>query len=285
MSGCSAARPSTRRGDPFPEAVRDACRRSDAVLLGAVGGPRWERGGPRPEQGIMGLRKALDTYANLRPIRRWYAGAVSPLRPELIAGVDLLIVRELTGGLYFGERGRTPTGAFDTLSLQRARDQAHPAHRLPARARAPRAPASMDKANVLESSRLWRELAEGDRDRVPRRAARAPGSSRQHDDEALRAAGRAFEVRRHGEPLRDILLGLAASLARHRAGDVGLAGRSAGPGVCEPSTARRPTSPAAARRTPRARASRRRCCCASSVSTPRRPTSSRPSSPCSTAAR
>ena len=66
----------------------------------------------------MALRKALDVYANLRPVRRWYAGARSPLRPELADGIDLLIVRELTGGLYFGERGRTSSGAFDTLSYE-----------------------------------------------------------------------------------------------------------------------------------------------------------------------
>ena len=147
-------------GEPFPDDVRDACLRSDAVLLGAVGGPRWERGGPRPEQGILGLRKSLDVYANLRPVRRWYAGAVSPLRPELIAGVDLLIVRELTGGLYFGARGRTATGAFDTLAYEAGeiRRILRTAFRLARERRGHLT--SVDKANVLESSKLWRELAE-----------------------------------------------------------------------------------------------------------------------------
>ncbi len=147
-------------GDPFPDEVRAACLGADAVLLGAVGGPRWDRGGPRPEAGIMALRKALDVYANLRPVRRWYAGARSPLRPELAEGVDLLIVRELTGGLYFGERGRTATGAFDTLSYEadEMRRVLRTAFRL-ARGRRG-ALTSVDKANVLETSRLWRELAE-----------------------------------------------------------------------------------------------------------------------------
>ena len=219
-------------GDPFPEAVRDACRSSAAVLLGAVGGPRWEQGGPRPEQGIMGLRKALDTYANLRPIRRWYAGAVSPLRPELIAGVDLLIVRELTGGLYFGECGRTPTGAFDTLSYSEheIRRILRTGFRLARERRGHLT--SVDKANVLESSRLWRELAE-------EIALDFPDVQLEHqlvDSMTMKLCERpaGFDVIVTENLFGDILWDLAASLA----GGIGLAPSASladgGPGVFEP---------------------------------------------------
>src|ERR671936_2777963 len=99
------------------DAVLEACRRSDAVLLGAVGGPRWDStdpAAPRPEQGLLGLRKGLGLYANLRPVRPVPAlYDASPLKREVIEGTDMLVVRELTGGIYFGAKTRTETSASD----------------------------------------------------------------------------------------------------------------------------------------------------------------------------
>ena len=136
-----------------------ACRAADAVLLGAVGGPRWDStdaGAPRPEQGLLALRKALGLYANLRPVRPLPAlYDASPLKRELIEGTDLLVVRELTGGIYFGEKTRTETYASDlceysTPEIERIARTAFGA----ARARV----TSIDKMNVLETGRLWREV-------------------------------------------------------------------------------------------------------------------------------
>ena len=92
-------------GDPFPDATRAACLAADAVFLGAVGGPKWDGGGPRPEAGLLALREALGAFANLRPITL-FAGLehLSPLKAERVTGTDMLIVRELTGGIYFGDR-------------------------------------------------------------------------------------------------------------------------------------------------------------------------------------
>jgi 3-isopropylmalate dehydrogenase len=155
-------------GEPLPESTLEACRAADAVLLGAVGGPKWSspRLSRRPEQGLLGLRKALGLYANLRPIRVMPAAtAVSPLRPERLDGVDILFVRELTGGLYFGEpRGIEQVGgqrrAIDTLAYSEAeiRRVVDLAFRLAIERKGK--VTSVDKANVLESSRLWREVAE-----------------------------------------------------------------------------------------------------------------------------
>src|SRR3954447_1133794 len=104
-------------GTALTEAVLQACRESDAVFLGAVGGPKWDTTAPdkpRPEQGLLGLRRELDLYANLRPVRPARAlGDASPLRREIIDGTDLLVVRELTGGIYFGEKTRTDDRATD----------------------------------------------------------------------------------------------------------------------------------------------------------------------------
>src|SRR4029079_11247866 len=104
-------------GSPLTDEALDACKAADAVLLGAVGGPKWDTtdpGAPRPEQGLLGLRKGMGLFANLRPVRPSPAlvGA-SPLREERIAGTDLLVVRELTGGIYFGESGRDGDTAHD----------------------------------------------------------------------------------------------------------------------------------------------------------------------------
>ena len=111
-------------GDPYPDDTREACLASDAVFFGAVGGPKWDNGDVRPEVGIFKLRSSMKAFANLRPIRTYWSGSVSPLRPELVEGLDLLIVRELTGGLYFGERGHDEKAAFDTLSYSSRRSTA-----------------------------------------------------------------------------------------------------------------------------------------------------------------
>jgi 3-isopropylmalate dehydrogenase len=135
-------------GDPLPEETLAACRAADAVLLGAVGSPEFEGARVRPEQGLIRLRGELDVYANLRPTRRAGRG-----------GIDLLIVRELVGGLYFGASGRRPDGtAFDTCEYSPAQVEriARKAFEL-ARERGGRL-TSVDKANVLETSRLWREV-------------------------------------------------------------------------------------------------------------------------------
>lgn len=155
-------------GDPLPTATLEACRRADGVLLGAVGGPKWDdpEAPVRPEEGLLGLRKELELFANLRPVRPHPDLAeVSPLRAEVLQGADLLIVRELTGGLYFGRpRGRESVGdevrAVDTLvytesEIGRLVDLAF---RIAQGRR--RRLTSVDKANVLESSRLWRSVVD-----------------------------------------------------------------------------------------------------------------------------
>jgi 3-isopropylmalate dehydrogenase len=158
-------------GVALTDEVLDACKAADAVLLGAVGGPKWDTtdpDAPRPEQGLLGLRKGMGLYANLRPVRPSPALiASSPLREERIAGTDLLVVRELTGGIYFGDSGRTGDVAHDTceysvFEIERIARTGFDAARKRAgiSARAPRV-TSVDKANVLETSRLWREVVSG----------------------------------------------------------------------------------------------------------------------------
>ncbi len=152
-------------GTALPDDTLQACRQADAILLGAVGGPQWDdpTAAVRPEQGLLGLRKALDLFANLRPIRPHPALLeASPLRPERLAGVDLLVVRELTGGIYFGEpRLRRETGgelqAVDTMTytVSEVSRVTRLAFQL-ARQRRGKV-TSVDKANVLECSRLWRQ--------------------------------------------------------------------------------------------------------------------------------
>ena len=148
-------------GNPLPEATVAACHAADAVLLGAVGGPKWDDPdvAVRPEQGLLAIRAALGVYANLRPVRVYpeLAGA-SPLRPEVIAGVDLVVVRELTGGIYFGEKTRTADSASD-LCRYTAPEIERVVRRAAELARTRRGRlCSVDKANVLETSRLWRSV-------------------------------------------------------------------------------------------------------------------------------
>jgi 3-isopropylmalate dehydrogenase len=144
-------------GDALPPATLDLCRASNAVFLGAVGGPRWE-GPRRAEAGLLRLRQGLGLYANLRPARNM--GLPTPLREDLVRHADLLIVRELSGGVYFGEpRGFTSgSEAFNTWrqTASEVRRVAHVAFREARRRR--RRVTSVDKANVLETSRLWREV-------------------------------------------------------------------------------------------------------------------------------
>ena len=161
-------------GNPLPDETLDAARASDAVLLASVGGPQWDSTdptAPRPEQGLLRIRKELGLYTNLRPVQIFDALAgASTLRPEVVAGVDMMVVRELTGGLYFGRRerfydepgagadGRPGQRAYDTLEyreyeIERIARQAFEA----ARKRRGKV-SSVDKANVLETSRMWREI-------------------------------------------------------------------------------------------------------------------------------
>jgi 3-isopropylmalate dehydrogenase len=150
-------------GEPLPEATLALCRRADAVLLGAVGGPRWSEANAkvRPEQGLLQLRKALGLFANLRPVAPHPAFLdASPIKAELLRGVDIMVVRELTGGIYFGEKHRSATEAFDICrySVVEVERVVRVAAEL-ARGRR-RKLTSVDKANVLETSRLWRSVVE-----------------------------------------------------------------------------------------------------------------------------
>jgi 3-isopropylmalate dehydrogenase len=164
MGGCLI----DSHGVALTDEVLAACKGSDAVLLGAVGGPRWDTtdpDAPRPEQGLLGLRKGMGLYANLRPVRPSPAlvGA-SPLREERIAGTDLLVVRELTGGIYFGDSGRDGDSAHDTCEYSKpeieriARAGFEAAQRRAEGSDRVAHVTSVDKANVLETSRLWREV-------------------------------------------------------------------------------------------------------------------------------
>ncbi|WP_202845385.1 3-isopropylmalate dehydrogenase [Luteimonas saliphila] len=151
-----------RHGEPLPAETLEAARKADAVLLGAVGGPKWSDPSAkvRPEQGLLAIRKALGLFANLRPVRPHPAAlGASPIKSELLQGVDIMVVRELTGGIYFGDKTRTDTEATDlcrysVVEIERVVRSAA------ALARGRRGHlTSVDKANVLETSRLWRDVA------------------------------------------------------------------------------------------------------------------------------
>jgi len=160
-------------GSPLPESSLETCRASHAILLGAVGGPRWDSlpGHLRPEAGLLGLRAGMRAFANLRPARIFpELASACPLKPEVLGGeLDILIVRELTGGIYFGERGRSSDGgtAWDTErysapEIDRLLEVAFRAARAQNRRLC-----VVDKANVLESSRLWRQRAQEMAPRYP----------------------------------------------------------------------------------------------------------------------
>ncbi|MBA2683959.1 MAG: 3-isopropylmalate dehydrogenase [Gemmatimonadaceae bacterium] len=153
-------------GTALPDETTELCRASDAVLLGAVGGPKWDdpRAKVRPEQGLLGIRQALGLFANVRPVTvHEKLASSSPLKAEKLAGVDLVVVRELTGGIYFGDKSRTSLGAdgeravdvctYSTMEIERVVRVAGKLA-LERRGRI----TSVDKANVLETSRLWREV-------------------------------------------------------------------------------------------------------------------------------
>ena len=153
-------------GTPLPPSSVETCKKSDAVLLGAMGGPKWDKlsGDKRPEAGLLGIRAALGVYANLRPAVMFpqLAGAC-PLRPEIVeGGLDILIVRELIGGIYFGERGRTPDGntAWDTERYSKPEIERILKVGFDSAMGRKKKLCLVDKANVLESSRLWRETAQ-----------------------------------------------------------------------------------------------------------------------------
>ena len=148
-------------GTALTDEVLEAARSSDAVLLGAVGGPKWDTtdpDAPRPEQGLLGLRKGLGLFANLRPVKPIDAllGA-SPLRLDRIEGTDLLVVRELTGGIYFGDKTRTADSASDGCVYTVAEVERIARVAFEAAGRRRGRVTSVDKANVLETSRLWRQ--------------------------------------------------------------------------------------------------------------------------------
>ncbi|MGZ6164359.1 MAG: isocitrate/isopropylmalate family dehydrogenase, partial [Myxococcaceae bacterium] len=157
IGGCAI----DQTGSPLPEETLALCRSASAVLLGAVGGPQWPpEARVRPEQGLLALRRELGLFANLRPVTiHPMVVPSSPLRPELLRGVDLLVVRELTGGIYFGAKKREGDRAEDVCSYTAGEiERVVRAAAGYARARR-RKLTSVDKANVLETSRLWREVA------------------------------------------------------------------------------------------------------------------------------
>ena len=211
-----------------------ACRAADAVLLAAVGGPKWDTtdpNKPRPEQGLLGLRKGLGLFANLRPVKPIPAlYDASPLKREVLDGTDMLVVRELTGGIYFGEKTRTADSASDNCVYTR-----HEVQRIArvafgaARSRV----TSVDKANVLETSRLWREVI------TELHSREFPNIELEHllvDNAAMRlvAAPRHFEVIVTENMFGDILSDEAAMLT----GSLGMLPSASlgedGPGLFEP---------------------------------------------------
>ena len=221
-------------GTALTDEVLEACSASDAVLLAAVGGPKWDTtdpDAPRPEQGLLGLRKELGLFANIRPVRPSPALLdASPLKRERIEGTDLIVVRELTGGIYFGEKTRTSDYASDLCEYS-----AHEIERIARTAfRAARARVtSIDKMNVLETGRLWREVVA----RV--HAQEFPNVELEHqlvDSAAMKlvAAPRHFDVILADNMFGDILSDEAAMLS----GSLGMLPSASlgdgGPGLFEP---------------------------------------------------
>jgi 3-isopropylmalate dehydrogenase len=151
-------------GDPLPDATLQACFEADAILLGAIGDPKYDNDPSakvRPEQGLLRLRKSLGLFANIRPVTAYdVLLEYSPLKPDRIAGADMLIYRELTGGIYFGEKGRTAEGAYDNCFYSKE-EIVRIAHLAFQSATSRRNKLTLvDKANVLETSRLWREVVQ-----------------------------------------------------------------------------------------------------------------------------
>jgi 3-isopropylmalate dehydrogenase len=221
-------------GTALTDETLEACRHADAVLLAAVGGPKWDTtdpSKPRPEQGLLGLRKGLGLFANLRPVKPIPAlYDASPLKRELIDGTNLTVVRELTGGIYFGEKTRTADRASDDCVYTRR--EIERIARVGFSAAKSRV-TSVDKANVLETSRLWREVVR------EIHVSEFPNLELEHllvDNAAMRlvAAPRHFEVILTENMFGDILSDEAAMLT----GSIGMLPSASlgdgGPGVFEP---------------------------------------------------
>src|SRR5437660_1131621 len=221
-------------GTALTDEVLAACREADAVLLAAVGGPRWDTtdpAKPRPEQGLLGLRKGLGLFANLRPVRPVPAlYDSSPLKRELIDRTDMVVVRELTGGIYFGEKTRTEDSASDACAY--TREEIERIARVAFKSARSRV-TSVDKANVLETSRLWREVVHA------LHQAEYPNIELEHmlvDNAAMRliASPRHFDVILTENMFGDILSDEAAMLT----GSIGMLPSASlgdgGPGVFEP---------------------------------------------------
>ncbi len=221
-------------GTALTDETLNACKAADAVLLAAVGGPKWDTtdpNQPRPEQGLLGLRKGLGLFANLRPVKPIPAlYDASPLKRDVIEGTNLLVVRELTGGIYFGEKTRTHDSASDNCVY--TREEIERIARVAFGAAQSRV-TSVDKANVLETSRLWREVV---RDL---HSAEFPNIELEHllvDNAAMRlvAAPRHFEVilteNMFGDILSDEAAMLTGSLGMLPSASLG----SGGPGLFEP---------------------------------------------------
>ncbi|MGM0874464.1 MAG: 3-isopropylmalate dehydrogenase [Bacillota bacterium] len=164
-----------QKGNPLPEETITTCKGSDAIILGAVGGPKWDSNPVelRPERGLLALRKELDLFANLRPIQTFESLIdASPLKKEYVNGVDFVIVRELTGGLYFGKPSERivyegEEAVVDTLLYKRYEIERILVSAFEIAAKRGKHVTSVDKANVLESSRVWREVAEEVASRYP----------------------------------------------------------------------------------------------------------------------
>jgi 3-isopropylmalate dehydrogenase len=221
-------------GTALTDETLETCARADAVLLAAVGGPKWDTtdpNKPRPEQGLLGLRKGLGLFANLRPVKPLSAlYDASPLKRELIEGTDLLVVRELTGGIYFGEKTRTADSASDVCVY--TRPEVERIARVAFAAARSRV-TSVDKANVLETSRLWREVVH------QLHGTEFPNVELEHllvDSAAMRliAAPRHFDVILTENMFGDILSDEAAMLT----GSIGMLPSASlgdgGPGLFEP---------------------------------------------------
>lgn len=151
-----------KTGDPLPKKTLDLCQNSQAILFGAVGDPKYDQDPTtkiRPEQGLLRLRKSLGLYANLRPIKIFSPLVdFSPLKKEIVDGVDFIVVRELTGGIYFGEKGTKKDSAFDTCSYSREEIERIAKLAFDLALKRKKKLTLVDKANVLETSRLWRKI-------------------------------------------------------------------------------------------------------------------------------
>jgi 3-isopropylmalate dehydrogenase len=225
-------------GMPLLPEVLDRCKSADAVLLGAVGGPKWDTtdpDAPRPEQGLLALRRGLGLFANLRPVRLSAALAeASPLRAEVVKNADLIVVRELTGGIYFGDRGRKDGVAHDpcVYSVEEIERIARLAFEMASSASRRQRVTSVDKANILETSRLWRETVE----RLGRQYGHVSLEHMLVDNAAMQLIARPgdFDILLTENMFGDILSDEAAMIA----GSIGLLSSASlgagGPGLFEP---------------------------------------------------